>query len=126
MLVTSSQTLSKVRHNCRVAFLNHTFNSVHELRTCYAIIFNFLGTTNGPGENSHGSSKLREHAVDNVGVCNWLSSNDDDEVFGENVEEGMEVAQSMVELRLEGTPIFGNVKKPLVKCWADSDEDPKI
>jgi hypothetical protein len=124
MLVTGVQALQEVRKNFGVGRLKNTSNKFRDLGGCNPIIILSItyGPGNGLGENNRSSSELPKHPVDNIGMRNRPSSEDNDEATGENLEEKMEVPHGVGDLVNEGGWRFGGRVKPPIERRGEDDE----
>lgn len=76
----------------------------HDLGRCNPVLVVIPGARNRLCEKDQCSSKLTKHLVDNVQGGNGLSFKDKDKVFGEYMDETLEVADSMGDLLNKGRP----------------------
>jgi hypothetical protein len=80
----------------------------------------------GLAQNYNRRAKLGKHSLDNIPVRNWLSCKDYDEPLGENLEEGIEMADGIALLGKEVRGHHPLAMNPLIKDWGKNDENAEV
>lgn len=99
------QALGEVWKNLGIGLLKYTFNTFLDPGVCYhnlSIIQGSIFSRKRIGKNYHSSSKLPKHPVNNIGMSNVLSFNDNSRALGENMEKGMEATLGIGEFFNKG------------------------